>query len=78
MRRMTMSERILWAFSSQATVFERKRSTRDLSVRQLQRGYGPHHIQHRFPIRGGITARDLLRANVMAANPLLARLRKGV
>lgn len=76
MRRMTMSELILSVFSSKRTVFERERSTRDLSVRQMQRGARPHHILHRFPIRGGITASDLLRANVMAANPLLARLRR--
>ena len=35
--------------------YEAKPSTRDMSVRELRR-MGPHHINHRFKFRGGVTA----------------------
>ena len=35
--------------------YEAEPSTRDMSVRELRR-MGPHHINHRFKFRGGVTA----------------------
>ena len=71
----TLTEVIRQTLSSAGTFWEKEKSTRDLSVREM-RTRGPHHIYHRFPLRDGITARDLIVENVSAHNPLLERLKR--
>lgn len=70
----TFSDLITKTFSPGRTVYEREPSTRDRSVREMK--LGPHHIAHRFPIPGGLSAADMLRRSIMSSNALMERLRR--
>ena len=74
MRKTTFSEIITRTLSDEHTVYEAALSTRELSVREMR--YGPRRIRHRFPIKGGVTARALLVDNLSQNNALLARLKQ--
>lgn len=73
MSRNNLSYIISYSLSDKNTCYERVPSTRDRSVRELK--YGPHHIHHRFPIKDGITATDILALNISQHNSFLERLR---
>lgn len=42
--------------------YEADKSTRDLSVMEME--LGPRHIEHRFQVLGGISISDVLRENL--------------
>lgn len=49
------------------------KSTRTRSVRELK--YGPCHITHRFPFKGGISFSHVMARSVLSNNVLLHKLK---
>lgn len=70
----TLSELISWTLSSDNKCYEKELSTRDMSVREVQK-LSPHRIRHRFVIPNGISAREILKDNMCQSNALLNKLR---
>jgi hypothetical protein len=58
--------------SLKGKTYEASESTRDRSVREMK--LGPHHINHRFPIRGGIGIGEITQLAISARNPLFEAL----
>lgn len=69
----TLSDVVLSTLSKKH--WERELSTRELSVRELNKGLGPRRVYHRFPIRDGATMRELMFESFARRNPLLDHLR---
>ena len=55
--------------------YEAEPSTRDMSVRELRR-MGPHHINHRFKFRGGVTAIVAKYLHLAPDNEIVQRLKQ--
>lgn len=72
MKRRSFADAMVGIFRDRC--YERERTTRDLSVREL-RTRGPHRIHHRFPIKGGLNmAEAMIADDVEYGNPLLRHL----
>ena len=71
-KELSLSFIVTEAMSQRSKVYEPLPSTREMSVREMR--FGPRHIKHRFPFKGGVSIADIIASNVSQGNALLTML----